>query len=493
MKRDKQLGLICSLCLVAALAFSVAALAAAPATPLTPIKGANPAPAETTATVAVPKLQPGGEVKLEDPSLGVEGYITIYAPSDYTPDRTWPAVFCYHGVNNPPTTWPFRQVTGGKGFVVIGMPFYSKDLAAYDTVSKDIANLKRYAPVLVKQLNLDPRQLFIGGFSMGGFLSDHIGTSTAGIWAGLAIMGAGRNGGGPAKGFAGKPVYIAAGEKDGNLEAAKRAVESYKAAGADVTFETYAGMGHAVKQDSKILADWLWNSGPLKQAKIDMDEAKAAQTAGKLGQAYAKFKQVAAIPGGSDLAVEAGKTAAAIGKDADALLKAAETAVTEKRYGEAATQFTALAAKFDGCPFGERAQKGLADMKNDPAIQATIGQATINAEAKVLMDQAQAFDTAKDYAKAIARYEQIIKGFEKADCFAAAKARLEALKNDKTIQADLRNKEAERDCRSWMSMVDNFMKAENPDKAREYLQKIIDKYPDTEWGAEAKKRLAAMK
>ena len=71
------------------------------------------------------------------------------------------------------------------------------------------------APVLVKQLNLDPRQLFIGGFSMGGFMTDEIGTATAAIWAGMAIMGAGRHSGGPAAGFKGKPVYIGAGEKDG--------------------------------------------------------------------------------------------------------------------------------------------------------------------------------------------------------------------------------------------------------------------------------------
>lgn len=31
------------------------------------------------------------------------------------------------------------------------------------------------------------------------------------------------------------------------------------------------------------------------------------------------------------------------------------------------------------------------------------------------------------------------------------------------------------------------------DKAREYLQKIIDTYPDTEWGRQAKERLARFK
>ncbi len=66
------------------------------------------------------------------------------------------------------------------------------------------------------------------------------------------------------------------------------------------------------------------------------------------------------------------------------------------------------------------------------------------------------------------------------------------MQGDKTIQADLHGKDAERECRAWLSMAENFQKAGSPDKAKEYLQKILDKYADTEWGAEAKKRMGAL-
>ena len=428
MRHHNRLGFGSAAWAAAALVFSAAAYAAVPA--VTPSAAKAPAPTKTAApalhagATAVPALQPGGEVKFEDPSLGIEGYITIYAPSDYTPDRTWPAVFCYHGMNNPPTTWPFRQALGGKGFVVIGLPYYGGDKGASESISRDIANLKRLAPVFIKQLNLDPRQLFIGGFSLGGFMTDEIGTTTAGMWAGMAIMGAGRHGGGSPSGFKGKPVYIGVGEKDGYLDTAKQAADTYKAAGADVTFETYAGLGHAVNQNSKILADWLWNNGPLKLVKADMAAAKAAQTAGKLGQAYVKFKAVAAVPGGQDIAKEAAAAAEAISKEAEAQLTAADTAVTEKRYNEAGTLFAAVAAKYEGCPLAERAQKGLAALKSDPTIKAAIAQAQVNAAAKALNDQALAADAAKDYGKAIALYGQLVKSYPTADVFAAAKARL---------------------------------------------------------------------
>ena len=378
MRHHNRLGFGTAAGLAAALAFSAAAYAAG--VPIARCRPPSAGPDEdrrpcTRGRQPCPTLQPGGEVKFEDASLGIEGYITIYAPSDYTPDRTWPAVFCYHGMNNPPTTWPFRQALGGKGFVVIGLPYYGGDKGASESISHDITNLKRCAPVFIKQFNLDARQLFIGGFSLGGFMTDEIGTTTADMWAGMAIMGAGWHSGAAANGFKGKPVYIAAGETDRNLDAAQKAADAYKAAGADVTFETYAGLGHAVNQNSKVLADWLWNSGPLKLVKADMAAAKAAQAAGKLGQAYVKFKAVAAVPGGQDVAKEAAAAADAIGKDAEAQLTAADTAVTEKRYSEAGTLFAAVAAKYDGCPLADRAQKGLVALKSDPTIKAAIAQA----------------------------------------------------------------------------------------------------------------------
>jgi hypothetical protein len=109
------------------------------------------------------------------------------------------------------------------------------------------------------------------------------------------------------------------------------------------------------------------------------------------------------------------------------------------------------------------------------------------------MDQAQAAETAKDYAKAMGLYDRIVKGFEKADCAPAAKVRLDAIKGDPAIQAGIHGQEADRDCRSWLAMADNFQKAGATDKAREYLQKILDKYGDTPWAAKAKERLAALK
>jgi len=464
------------------------ALAAAPAK-----EGEKPA----GVLLADATFGPGKETRISDPSLGGQGYYVVWVPKEYTPDRTWPAVFCYHGVDQKPTTFPFQPLMGGKGFVVVGMCYAGgPGLEAYGAVSRDVENVKRLLPPLAQKLKLDTRQLFIGGFSMGGFMGSSIGECTASIWAGMAICGAGRGGGGGVKdpqGFRGKPVFAGAGEKCPYHAGAQKAADYYKAQGADVTFETWLGKGHTVDTKSKVFSDWMWASGPLKQVMADLAEAKALQAAGKLGQAYAKFSQAAAVPGSHEACKEAAAAAEAIAKDAEAQLAAAAEAVKAKRYKEGTAALSQAAAIYSGSKFGEQAARQLAAFKGDPTIQGEIETARQNEQAAILVKQAQAAEQAKDYAAAMKLYEQVLSACPKSDLCTSAKARLDAFKSDNAVQASIVAKDADRDCRSWLSMADNFIQAGLPDKAREYLKKIIDKYPDTEWGKQAKERINKLK
>ena len=464
-----------------------------------PPKAGPPAKGDTPAGVALADatFEPGKDTRISDPGLGGQGYYVVWVPKEYAPDRTWPAVFCYHGVNQKPTTYPFQPLTGGKGFIVIGMCYAGgPGLEAYGAVTRDVENVKRLAPALTQKLKLDARQLFIGGFSMGGFISSSIGESTASIWAGMAICGAGRGGGGTVsnpQGFRGKPVFAGAGEKCPYHADAQKAADYYKLQGADVTFETWPGKGHTVDTKSKIFADWMWASGPLKQVVADVAEARKLQAAGRLGQAYAKFSQAGSVPGNHEACKEAATAAGQIAKDAETRLAAADEAVKAKRYKEAAAAFSHVAATYAGSKFAEEAAKRLAAVKSDPTILGEIDAARQNEQAATIVKQAQAAEQAKDFALAMRLYEQVLATCPKSDLCASAKARLEALKGDKAVQAAVRDRDAERECRSWLAMADNFIKAEDPEKAKEYLQKIIAKYADTEWGRQAKERLAKIK
>jgi len=48
----------------------------------------------------------------------------------------------------------------------------------------------------------------------------------------------------------------------------------------------------------------------------------------------------------------------------------------------------------------------------------------------------------------------------------------------------------DRQCKQSLNMAENYLRAGKPDKARQYLQKILDRYPDTSWAAKARARLA---
>ena len=51
----------------------------------------------------------------------------------------------------------------------------------------------------------------------------------------------------------------------------------------------------------------------------------------------------------------------------------------------------------------------------------------------------------------------------------------------------------EKQCKSWLSLADAYITNGNPEGAKEYLNKIVNKYGETEWSAEAKKRLEKIK
>ena len=50
----------------------------------------------------------------------------------------------------------------------------------------------------------------------------------------------------------------------------------------------------------------------------------------------------------------------------------------------------------------------------------------------------------------------------------------------------------DRQCKQCLIMAENYLRAGQPDKARQYLQKILDRYPGTPWAVKARERLAAI-
>ncbi len=215
---------------------------------------------------------PGAEFELE--IAGVAERAVVRVPDNYDAAREWPAIFFYHGMNGHPTVHPLAGLTDGRDFVLVGMPYVdpepkSRTPAAHEAYLKqELDAFRRAREDAAKRVRIRADRVFLGGLSMGGWTTTQLGEREMPRLAGLIVLLAGRmrTMPFPAVPFRGKPVYIGTGETDANLPAARRAAALYRSLGARVTFEEYAGLGHAAPRENPGLKAWLDAQGRLAGA-----------------------------------------------------------------------------------------------------------------------------------------------------------------------------------------------------------------------------------
>jgi predicted esterase len=450
-------------------------------------KDAPAAPAAAAGGIPTLTLKPG-ENRVEPP--GGRPYL-IWVPTDYTPDRAWPVIIYMHGTGGSPTFGPLREMFGGKTFIIVGHEYVFRSQAE-ENHKTETDNLNRVVATVARNLHVDPKQFFLGGFSQGGWWTTMLAEYTMDTWAGLFPMGSGEHASnlGGAANVRGKPIFIAAGENDAQfLPLAKKSAEYYAGRGAEVTTEWFAGLGHSDNVSKNVkLKNWFLEHGPLKNVKTNLAAAKTAQKAGRMGEAYTGFSGIAGL-GSTAECTDAADAAKSIAAEAEKTLADAKAAADAKKFGDAAKAYSSAATRYAGSTFGDKAREALKGMESDPAVAPLMAQGKIDAEAAALESQAQAAEAAKDYGKALRLYEQYVKTYPKATRLAEVSAHLEALRGDKAVVTAARDKEAERDSKVWLKMAENFLAADDAGKAREYLQKIIDTYPGTTWADKAKEQV----
>jgi predicted esterase len=315
----------------------------------------------------VPKFAPGEEVQVE--REGHRGHIIVYAPSDYTPERSWPIIFNFHGHTGKPTTWPFKQVTGGTGFIVVGMDYRSQeyhDNFDYALINDEIKNMLEISRMVRQQLKVDTQMIFIGGFSQGGYTTSVIAPKLAPQLAGFLVLGAGQGQSGAGKAvMRGKPIFVGAGENDDDhLPSAFKAAESYKRMGASVTFEEWKGIGHSVFAQCPKMAKFLKDNGPLRKANVLVQQAQAAEKAKRAGQAYTSYKQAAAISSTEEICQQAATAADKIAEQANAGFAEVQKLIDDGDKTKAYKQLLQLRRRYAGSEFGDKATETMKSLKS---------------------------------------------------------------------------------------------------------------------------------
>lgn len=445
-----------------------------------------------------PKFEPGKAVSIEIKGTKhtdeKDSKWIIYLPTNYDKSRSWPVFFCFHGLNGAATTFPIQGLAKGKHYIVIGCPYYERGLEGYDQFSKDVANLKVVLKFISSKFNINRKMIFAGGFSKGGYYTCNMLCALPKLWSGGMILGGGwgTKGVSNSKALRGKPIFIGCGTADEHFGTAEKANTTFRQLGADVIFERWKDVGHTMPEDISLMQKWILFQGPLRNAKSDMASAAKLKKS-KPGKALAICSYIAGVDETEEICKKAAKVAKELTEQAEREAEEADKLLAEKKYVKTAKALAKLSQRYAGSVFGGQADAKLKKLKSDKNIRGIIEKVELNAKADALEVRARGAEEKKKYAKAIRLYEFYVKNYAVAENYAKVKKHLAQLKADNKPMASKEDEKAAKQCKKWLCLADNYIRARMYDKATRYLNKIIENHKGTKWAEEAAKRLDKIK
>lgn len=382
-----------------------------------------------TLAADMPEMLPGREVRITAPKVGKT--FLVYVPIDYTDKRPFPLIFCYHGRRGTATTWPFKQVTKGYGFIVVGMnkatDIYWETLRPTETGAE-----KRFIEAVLvflsSRLNIATEYIFMGGYSQGGYSTTVLGEQLLDRLAGNIILGAGRRdmdrNPPPDELIRGHPIFLGAGELDDpHYPRAKRVAQHYKEWGANVTFEGWPDETHQLSPKwltKTKMREWLIAYGPAKQVEAGSAAAQVAEKEERLGEAFTLYEQIAGILPDTELCRDAKKSATRLATQAKTQLEQIKKTAYGKSYAESVKVLAALRDTYNGSIFAERASE--------------IHRELLNARADALEKRAHDAEMQKNYARAMQLYKLYITYFKDAERYLEVQKHVNTLKNKTGIK-----------------------------------------------------------
>ncbi|RKU09619.1 hypothetical protein C6503_20925 [Candidatus Poribacteria bacterium] len=371
------------------------------------------------------ELLPGTEVGFT--ALKTGKTFLLYVPVDYTDKRPFPIIFCYHGYRGKATTWPFKQVTKGKGFIIVGMNYatddYYKGHLPPTKTAPEKAFFHEVVALVSARLNIAKDYIFMGGYSQGGYSTTVLGEQLLDRLAGFLILGAGRRNVDteppPAELIRGHPIFFGAGELDDpHYPRAKRASGFYTEWGADVTLEGWENETHSLspKWSTKTkMREWLIAHGPAKQIKSGFEKAQIAEKDGKLGEAFTLYAQIAEILPDTELCQSAKKSVTRLATEAETQLDRLKKAADKKPYAEIVKALEGFREIYSQSVFAVRATQLLSEL--------------LNAKADALEKRARKAETEKNYARALQLYELYLTYFPEAKRYREVQKQVKNLKS----------------------------------------------------------------
>ena len=226
-------------------------------------------------------------------------------------------------------------------------------------------------------------------------------------------------------------------------------------------------------------------------AKVFLDKAEEGLKKGEVGSAAAAL---ARLPKVADSALqERVETVRKMLAEAVAVRAAeAEQLIAEKDYYKASLALTQLAALGADSEQAKKAQARLKELTGDEKVKAEIERGRREGQAADALAEVEKAGQTKSTAETLAALDDLATRFPDTKAGKAAADKAKAMRADPELMKKVMLASADKDCKGWLSMARNFMKAGLKDKAKSYLDQVIQKYPDTDYAKEAKEMLAAL-
>lgn len=444
------------------------------------------------------RVAPGKEGKLTIP--GSEHHCVIYVPGDYQQGKKMPAVFFLHGGGREPSTWPFKEATGGKGYLVVGLsygglPGGSKDRRQLTPDPEGNLMMIEFIDSVRATVNgiysLDDDQVFLAGHALGGFGVNYYGfhERAKGRYAGICIMAASPQKFSSADFSAAKgvPVLVVNGEKCRRLDEARKHIPILKEAGVKAEHVVIPSEGAQPKDSAwyKPLKAWLDKNTVSGMTFTLFAKLEAALADNKYGQVLRLLRLVRSSPGARSDAAKLRQLIARaeeVAVQAEAEMKAAEAHAQAKRLDEAIVALDAIAKKYKGSAVEQTARARITGLKKSPAAD----EKEDAAHAERALENARKLVVEKQHKRALGVLASIVTRYP--DTPAAEKAKVEIERLRKVIASGnvARVDPVEKECRAMLRSARNFIVNGMKEQGIAKLDKLIDKYPDTKWAKQAK-------
>ena len=178
---------------------------------------------------------------------------------------------------------------------------------------------------------------------------------------------------------------------------------------------------------------------------------------------------------------------------AEVALKEANKRIQAKQYYEASLALGQATSLAPGTPLADEATGRYKELIKDDAARAAIEKGKREKEAADLLAELENAAPKKTPAAVLEACDDLANRFPGTKAAQAATEKANAMRADKDLMAKMQGDAAEKDCKGWLSMARNFIKAGLHDKARPYLDKVMATYPDTAFAEEARAMLVKMK